>query len=698
MKDSESVIDHFFTGKGLRIPVYQRNYDWKTENCKQLFDDLVEITRYDNKKHFFGSIIYQIDTHTDERIIIDGQQRLTTIAVLLTALRDLMKEGAVNVREEYISEEIGNKLVHQYKGTVFLHPVKNDAEAYEKLVKDGTIIERSNICSNYAYFCKRIRELPVNLTADDLYKSINNLHVMIIRLSIEDGDDPQAVFESINSTGLNLTEGDRIRNYILMNADTKAQNRIYDVYWSPVETNLHEDITRFFRDYLIATTTVVPKKDEVYVAFRNLANRAKNDGTYEDVLKDILHYSGIYKKLLASDLDDISKEASVLMYHINYIEASVAYPFIIRVIDLHMRDPAAMPSDEVLTVLKIIENMLVRRLICNAPSNTLNKLFPPIFKSIQSMNGDVPFSEKLKYLLLKKEGTSRYPLDAEVIDNLKAINFYDKRKTCALTLALLERSNKDTVDTLKRIESKELTIEHILPQKPADGWKDALGPDYEAIREEWTHRLGNLTLTAYNSEYSNRTYKEKRELEDDGFLESGLKLNRYMKEHENWGVSEMSERNDLLADKFVTVVSELKTDFAPVVKTDEIEASLITDKEVFTGNHVLGYTLNGVRVRCRNAKETYLTILMDLCDQDPERMAYIDSLNDHGQPGQYIRAQTGDGWGYIGHDLYAYYSMDNMTKVRVLKQIVELMDIDPEDVKIIVKPVSSSSVSKCPEE
>lgn len=686
MKGSESIIDHFFTGKGLRIPVYQRNYDWKTENCKQLFDDIIELIQYDNKKHFFGSIIYQIDTYTDERIIIDGQQRLTTIAILLTALRNLMKEGVVNINEKYISEEISNKLIHQYKGTVFLQPVNNDVEAYEKLIKKGVIYECSNIGGNYLYFCKRIREMPKNLTADDIYNSINNLHVMIVRLSIEDGDNPQAVFESINSTGLSLTEGDRIRNYVLMNADLKEQDRVYDEYWSPIESNLHEDLTRFFRDYLIANTTSVPRKDAVYVAFRNFANRLKLDGVYEDALKDMLHYSGIYRRLLFSDLDDISKEASVLMYHINYIEASVTYPFIMRVMDLHLREPDSMSSAEVVTVLRIIENMLIRRLICNAPSSTLNKIFPPIFKNIQSMKENTSFSEKLKYILLKKEGTSRYPLDAEVLDNLKAINLYDKRKTCAITLALLERSNKDTIDTLLRIEKKELTIEHILPQRPSDGWKDALGPDYDEVMEEWTHRLGNLTLTAYNSEYSNRTYREKRELEDHGFLESGLKLNRYMKEHEKWGISEISERNELLAKRFIDVVPEIETDFIPIVKYDEIEEPLTTDRNTFTGRHISGYVLNDVKVRCKSAKETYLTLLTDLCDQDPDGMERIESLKGYREPGGCIRTQTGDEWGYIGNNLYAYHTIPNAEKIRILRQVVELMDIDPEYVKILIKP------------
>ncbi|MDN5357541.1 MAG: hypothetical protein PWR17_710 [Candidatus Methanomethylophilaceae archaeon] len=693
MRGSESVIDHFFTGKGLRIPVYQRNYDWKTENCKKLFDDLIELTRYDNKKHFFGSIIYQIDTHTDERIIIDGQQRLTTIAILLTALRDLIRDGSVKANEGYISDEIRNKLVHQYKGTVFLSPVKADAEAYEKLVGKGELTERSNICSNYLYFRKRIMEMPANLTADNIYRSINNLHVMIVRLSIEDGDDPQAVFESINSTGLSLTEGDRIRNYILMNTSPREQERIYEIYWSKIESELNDDITRFFRDYLIAVTTSVPKWDSIYVEFRNYANRSKSNGEYEDLLKDLVRYSRIYRMLLSADLDDaVSREASDLMHHINYIEASVAYPFIMRVMDLHIGEPDVMTTEEVVNVLRTIENMLVRRLICNVASNALNKLFPPLFRSIQAMSGNGMFSEKLKYSLLKREGTSRYPLDPEVLENLKAMNIYDRHKTCAITLALLESGNRDTADTLRRIERKELTIEHVLPQRPSDGWKECLGPEYETIREEWTHRLGNLTLTAYNSEYSNRTYKEKREAKEDGFLESELKLNQYMRDHENWGVKEMSERNDILARRFVSVVPELRTDYVQEVKSGETEHMLSADGEVFTGNLICGYVLNDVTVHCKNAKDTYLRLLTDLCDQDPERMAYIASPNRHGLPGSYIDYHDGTGWGYIGHDMYAFHSVINAMKIKILKQVIELMDIDLEDVRILVRPKGDAYV------
>lgn len=681
MMDSVSVIDEFFVGRVLRIPVYQRNYEWKTENCKRLFDDILELSECDNRKHFFGTVIYQIDTRTDEKIIIDGQQRLITVAILLNAIKDMIREGAIPAKEGFIKDEIGNKLVHQYKGTVFIRPVKKDADIYTALIRNSAVVEESNLCANYLYFCQRIREISASIDADSLYRAINNLHVIIVRLSTEDGDDPQAVFESINSTGLSLTDGDRIRNYILMNAAPKEQVRIHDIYWSPIEHNLDGNLNQYFRDYITATTSYVPNRDAVYAEFRKYAVRMMSEGRFEEVLIDMLRLSGIYSKMLRGDfIDSGLKEASRIMRHINHLDAKVTYPFILSVMDLHISGSDLMPTDEVVKVLGVVENMLVRRSLCNVPSNSMNKIFPSLFKTIMSMGGCKTLSERLKHVILGKDGSSRYPLDKEVLDNIRVINLYSHHRTCSLILSLLENSNRDTIDTLDRIESGELSIEHVLPQKPSDGWRKAIGPDYEAVSEEWTNRLGNLTLTAYNSEYSNRTYSEKRSMKG-GFLESGLKLNQYMKEHENWTAAEMSERNELLAKRFLTVLPELTTSYVPDAKVSGSE-HMPTEDGVFTGNLICGYVLDGIRTPCKNAKETYVSLMSDLCERDPDGMRAV-SLTDCCR--LYIRSIGGDNWAYIGQDMYLFTNVANHQKMRIIRQVMESMDMDAGDVKIVVK-------------
>lgn len=327
MQGSEQVLDYFFSGKIMSIPVYQRNYEWKAENCKQLFEDLIELTKHPRKKHFFGSVIYQIDTHTEDRVIIDGQQRLTTIALLLAAIRDAINVGKAVSKDPSLIDELTDRLIKPHKGYVMLRPVENDADAYEKLILKSETTEGSSICVNYAYFLKRIEGLSSGVTVDDIYSAIGRLEIMIVRLSVEDGDDPQAVFESINSTGQSLTEGDRIRNYVLMNADAHEQNRIYSEYWRPIEKLLSDDeLSNFFRDYLIMSTMVTPRKDAIYASFRSYANERKENGAYEVLLKDLLDAAGIYRQMLDSNLDHISSRASTSMYHIN-VDSAPSFRF-----------------------------------------------------------------------------------------------------------------------------------------------------------------------------------------------------------------------------------------------------------------------------------------------------------------------------------------------------------------------------------
>ena len=681
MKDSESVIDHFFVGRILRIPVYQRNYSWSKDNCKQLFNDLLTLLSTPMKKHFFGSIIYMIDQDTDERIIIDGQQRLTTIALLLAAIRDSCEDGTLKYDKEKFVEKLNDRLYDD--GEVILHTVAKDKLAYDDLIRRKNVDLNSNIGINYNYFRKKIAELD-GYTGDSLFKAITNLHVMVVRLSLQDGDDPQAVFESINSTGKSLSEGDRIRNLVLMNHIPKIQTYFHEEYWTQIEEN-SPDLSSFFRDYLTTITGKIPKKEETYVAFRNyqLPFHESSD-TYEEFLKEVRSYSKIYHCIVNNDLDWISSKSSKIMFGLNYLDANTAYPFIMRVIRERELNPNQMTSEEVTTVLETIFNMYVRRLICSLPSNALNTIYSSLFKNVLSLGGEAPFSEKLKYVILKKAGTGRYPLDTEVQENLRIQNVYERRKLCAIVLSILEDNNKDTEDTLKRVSAKILSIEHIMPQKLSQRWIDDLGENAEETHNQWVHMLGNLTLTAYNSEYSNRPYVEKRDLEVYGFKHSGLKLNDYMRNSEVWTEEQIRERHEILVNRFTKILKELDTDFSAPELEKEEEHTLYEDWSGMWGNKICGYILDGIRTDCKNAGETFVSLIKELYERDSDTFEQQCENRSNGQFGKYIVPEPGKKTIEIKEGLYLRYDFDNDTKIRLLKIMSDAMGLEPKSIYILV--------------
>ena len=240
MKGSEQKLVAYMQGSNKRfvIPVYQRNYDWKTENCKQLYDDLVKVVRNKRKSHFFGSIVsvYNSDGANDEFLVIDGQQRLTTVSLLLLAMYNLLEQKIIVPVKAMLSERIYEEYLidkWQDKDTrIKLKPVKNDRLAFERLFGgDSEYIPESNLTINYQYFYERIQKEEIVI--DELFDAICRLEIISIRLNQD--DNPQLIFESLNSTGVALSEGDKIRNFILMGLPAKQQNEYYETYWNRIE-------------------------------------------------------------------------------------------------------------------------------------------------------------------------------------------------------------------------------------------------------------------------------------------------------------------------------------------------------------------------------------------------------------------------------------------------------------------------------
>ena len=514
MKGSEAKLLEYMEGAKKRfvIPVYQRNYDWKTENCKQLYDDLVKVVKYNRKSHFFGSIVssYQPNGRYTEYLVIDGQQRLTTVSLLLLAMYTLIKEGKVHPQTETMAQEIFEDYLvdkHQPKETrIKLKPVKNDRAAFEKLFdSDDENDKQSNLTYNYEYFYNRIQKEEISI--EELYDALFTLEIINIELTPD--DDPQLIFESLNSTGMALSEGDKIRNFILMGLPSQKQNDYYEKYWNKIELCTNYDVSMFVRDYLSVKQQAIPSMSKIYVTFKAYVEEKSIET--EELLKDLLNYAKWYELLLKCKTED--KKLNACIYRLNRLETTITKPFFLEVLRLWAKPSPSLTLQDVREIFLLTENYLFRRSICDLPTNALNKIFLMLHKEIVRYDGsETDYVEKFKFALLSKTERGRFPRDDEFSEALGTRQIYLMNiKNKAYILERFENYGIDEdKDIYRHLDEGTYSIEHIMPQHLTPAWVTALGDDYEDIHETWLHRLANLTLTAYNSKYSNNAFHEKR--------------------------------------------------------------------------------------------------------------------------------------------------------------------------------------------
>ena len=307
MKGTASHLLEFLEGARKRfiIPVYQRNYDWKRENCKQLFDDLVSVIKEGKSTHFFGSIVSYAHSR-DEVILIDGQQRITTISLILIAMINAMKKGICVPEDSRLSEILEDTyIIDKYRRDerkVRLKPFRDDCTAFDRLIyNDETeYIQDSKVTINYNYFYDRIVQIR-ELTPDELYRAIDSLEIIDIELEPQHGDNPQLIFESLNSTGLDLTEADKIRNFVLMNLAPNIQEQFYDKYWNKIEKCSGNELDSFVRNYLTIKQGAIPNQRKIYFAFKEFTKRY--DGI-DEVLQEMLVYANTYRDIKAFPVGD----------------------------------------------------------------------------------------------------------------------------------------------------------------------------------------------------------------------------------------------------------------------------------------------------------------------------------------------------------------------------------------------------------
>lgn len=587
MKGSETKLVSYLQGSDKRfiIPVYQRNYDWKIENCKQLYDDLIKVSKRNLRSHFFGSIVSaHNDGEFNEYLVIDGQQRLTTISLLLLAMYNLMKNGVLIPNKGILADKIYKTyLIDEWQDDdtrIKLKPVKNDRNAFSKLFSDErSYIPDSNLTINYNYFYNRIQKEEITL--DELYEAITKLEIINITLNGE--DNPQLIFESLNSTGVALSEGDKIRNFILMGLPVSQQTQYYENYWNPIESCTNYDVSTFIRDYLSVKQQMIPAMSKVYFTFKAYVEEIGIET--EKLLKDILEYARRYETLIKGNTED--EELNNCIYRLNRLETTVTRPFFLEVMRLQAENILSL--NDVKKIFFFTENYLFRRAICDLPTNALSKIFLMLNREIIRYDGTTNnYLEKFKYALNAKSERVKFPSDENFVEALSSRPVYQMNSKNKIYI--LERfENFGTVETqevYKKVDDGTYSIEHIMPQHLTPVWMDELGPNYLEIHEIWLHRLANLTLTGYNSKYSNNPFADKKEMAN-GFKHSHIYMNKWIGEQDCWRLEELEKRNQLLMERALQIWPAPKTNYQPAAK--QMDNYTLSDDVDLSGRSIVRF-------------------------------------------------------------------------------------------------------------
>ena len=689
MNGQGKLLTHFLKNADkLVIPVYQRNYDWKEEHCKKLYSDLVKTIRDNKRWHFFGGIVSVSDPmgSSSDYLVIDGQQRITTVSLLLLAIANLIKDGLVTpndpnlydvITKKYLVDEINPK-----QRKMKLKPIKGDQDAYDRLWGDPSEYNfSSRITQNYLFFYNQIQREDISV--DQLFTAVEKLQIIDITLTPPD-DDPQLVFESLNSTGLDLNEGDKIRNFVLMRRSMEEQEQFYDDYWCPIEKNAgydkqtnSYDVSPFIRDYLGIKERRLTAMKEIYQEFKDYVEKR---GQIEDVLKELRDYAKRYNKIRVGNPNfPIKLRAS--LYRLNRFESSVCRPFLMEVFRLQEED--VLTLEDVGEVCRIVESYLLRRLICDLPSNTQSKVFLTLCNDIKRLDGTYDdFIEKLRYVFGNKKEKAAFPTDEDFAEGLKNKNIYTMpaRYKAYIFERIENGDSSEYKEIYNRLDSGEYTIEHIMPQHLTPAWASELGDDAENIHGQWLHRLANLTLAAssYNIRYSNASFQDKKTMKD-GYLQSGLKMTQQIAKADHWGLPELEQRSSMLVNQCIALWPNKDTTYVPPQKQyDEIA---LDDDASLTGRQLMKYRFRGIEHEATTWVDMYVQMLKELHNIDTAYLNYLAGADDSVDlASQFFR--TGNGFeasALVVEGIYVNTGTSTQHKLNMLRRLFEHYDQDPSD-------------------
>ncbi len=596
------------------IPIYQRTYSWTDKQCRQLWDDILRAGSSDTiAVHFIGSIVYieqglSMVTHQAPLLVIDGQQRLTTVSLLIEALA-----RAIGEDDEPADGFSAQKLRHYYLS----NPLES-GDRYFKLLLSQTdnaslkaIIKHTEQPQNPSLRVTQNFELFTELLAgqkDDLAsvcRGLAKLVVVDIALS-RDQDNPQLIFESMNSTGKELSQADLIRNFILMGLEPGLQTRLYEEYWRPMELDFGQEaygtqFDSFMRHYLTVRTGDIPRERDVYEAFKDYSRTTLVQGTgIEALVKDIRAFARYFCALALGREQDAM--LSLAFRDLRELKVDVAYPFLLEL--YHDYATGTLSAADFAAAVRLVEAYVFRRAICAIPTNSMNKTFATFGKALKKDR----YLESIQAHFLTLPSYRRFPADDEFWRDLHTRDVYNFRSRSYWLRRLENHSRKE------RVPVDEYTVEHILPQNPdlPPAWRLTVGPEWQRVQQQWLHTIGNLTLTGYNAEYSDRPFAEKRDMKG-GFKESPLKLNAGLGQVDAWNETAIQERAGRLADQALKVWRAPRLDTATL-------AAYRPEKPPTGGGYTLEdhpYLVQGSEMYGRNVRDLFEAFRKEALALDP---------------------------------------------------------------------------------
>ncbi|OOQ17045.1 DUF262 domain-containing protein [Helicobacter pylori] len=679
MKAAQSTINDFFalTGTIFSIPVYQRNYTWEEENCEKLLQDIVSISQ-NKKTHFMGSITYILHLIDDEKslrqlqefVIIDGQQRITTIMLLLKAIE-------TKIQNEGIKKEIDN-LLNLTGQRLRLKPIKSDKEAFDLVMQNRSheIQGVSHIKDNYKFFTKELDNyISKGYRIEEIYGAFLRLKIVAVGLELGE-DDPQVVFESINATGVQLKGLDLIRNYLMMGENSLRQKHLYETYWVPLEDWLGEkDLNDFIKTYLriYLEKKLSEGEREVYYALK-AHHRDNFSDDIQGLMSDMREYGRIYQIFLDRDHYFLGRGDPQQLANLRLrikdlvkIKFGVAKPFILRC----ARDfeEGKLDYENFHEILQILTSYFVRRSVCGDPAPALAELLYSLYRQL----GENVSADALKRYLGKSVGRTAFPNDDKIRAAFLVRNAYAANQVCKFILLEIEK-----LSNAEPPREENLEVEHFYPQTPTQEWRDRVG-DYFTFEQEYLHNFGNLTLSGQNQRLGNKSYDEKIALMEEY---SSLHLNDYfINNTHSWGIEEVRARSEYLADQFCQV--GLFKDLPKKYRARELHKTLDDDLTCYKFQSVR--LPNNEKRSVKNAKELASVVIDYLLEN--AREAFESYTDDESQKYIYwskakAEARDRDGTLVVPFEKYGFYFVSNasyQTTGSNLKDLILGCDLNPRD-------------------
>lgn len=599
MKASNLEMSCLLDGvRQLNVPIYQRRYSWGEKECHQFWSDIIKVGESERPEHFVGMIVYKDEGvqglgEVKKFTLIDGQQRITTLALLIAALIEHIRQNPSKRDPDQLKK---NYLVNDGKPEYYkLSLTEDDRDTFECIMdgKEPPSDPSKAVVESFKYFKKWIEKTE---DLEVVWSGISKLKIVDVILAKD--DEPQRIFESINSTGLKLSQADLIRNFVLMGMDPEMQNKIYKEYWRPMEAGFGKDarhhFDRFVRDYLTIKTVNIPRENEIYEEFKNYLEKKK----MVEVIADLHYYSKIYASLVFEQ--DLPDEVLGPVRDINTLQTNVAYPFLMRVCsDLYngTTDVAGAAA-----VLKMVADYVFRRWICSMPSNALNSVFASLAR--MDVSKDV-YVEKINAAIINKTGDGEFPSDDDF--KMRFVTKKAARKKRFLNYMLEKLENHG--QRVKIVISREITVEHIMPRSLTPEWEKDLGSDHQRVYETYLDTIGNITLSAYNPGLGNKPFLEKRDMDPGGYANSKINLNGYLAKLDHWDEEAIVARADHLAGRAVRIWAYPELDPATRAKYNKDEVD--DDPEESDASSNWDEAMQKANVEIREIIESATAVLKD---------------------------------------------------------------------------------------